>query len=188
MRRTMIFKTSDFLNRELFILDSELSKPLLDIRMKTYNIQKMSMVSMHTDKPRNMPEFFEFQDKTRKNISDNLTKIEKEIKTTLIESCDSSMRTFREENRISLNDNQEDDDNEEAEPFLVGDETHKQMPYTQEATTRTHYKKLAKYIRLSDYMIIDSKLKLIQNSISNVLKIVKLDLSAGRKYMVGEKI
>ena len=31
------------------------------------------------------------------------------------------MRTFREENRISLNDNQDDDDNEEAEPFLVGD-------------------------------------------------------------------
>ena len=43
----------------------------------------------------------------------------------MIESCDSSMRTFKEENRISLNDNQEEDDNEEAEPFLVGDETHK---------------------------------------------------------------
>ena len=59
MRRTMIFKTSDFLNRELFILDSELSKPLLDIRMKTFNIQKMAMVSLTTEKPRNMPEFFE---------------------------------------------------------------------------------------------------------------------------------
>jgi hypothetical protein len=40
------------------------------------------------------------------------------------------MRTFKEENRISLNDNQDEDTNEEAEPFLVGDETHKQMPYT----------------------------------------------------------
>jgi hypothetical protein len=59
MRRTMIFKISDFLNRELFILDSELSKPLLDIRMKTFNIQKMEMVSMYTDKPRNMQEFYE---------------------------------------------------------------------------------------------------------------------------------
>ena len=98
------------------------------------------------------------------------------------------MRTFREENRISLNDNQEDDDNEEAEPFLVGDETHKQMPYTQEATTRTHYKKLAKYIRLTDYMIIDSKLRLITNSISNVLKILKYDYSGGRKYLIGDKI
>ncbi len=35
MRRTMIFKTSDFLNRELFVLDPELSRPLLDIRKQT---------------------------------------------------------------------------------------------------------------------------------------------------------
>ncbi len=143
---------------------------------------------MYTDKPRNMPEFFESQEKCRKTTQESLSKIEKEIKNILIESCDNSMRTFREENRISLNDNQEDDDNEEAEPFLVGDETHKQMPYTQEATTRTHFKKLAKYIRLTDYMIIDSKLKLIQNSITNVLKIVQLDLTGGRKYLVGDKV
>jgi hypothetical protein len=36
------------------------------------------------------------------------------------------MKTFKDENRISLNDNHEgDNDNDEAEPFLVGDETHK---------------------------------------------------------------
>ena len=38
MRRTMIFKTSDFLNRELFVLDPELSRPLLDIRKQTQNV------------------------------------------------------------------------------------------------------------------------------------------------------
>lgn len=38
MRRTMIFKTSDFLNRELFILDSELARPLLEIRRQTFKI------------------------------------------------------------------------------------------------------------------------------------------------------
>jgi len=161
----MIFKTSDFLNRELFILDSELSKPLLDIRLKTFVIQKMAVVQLATDRPKDLKDFFEAQDKTRTNVSQNLKKIEGEIKNLLIDSCDSSMRTFKEENRISLNENQEEEDNEEAEPFLVGDETHKQMPYTQEATTRTHYKKLAKYIRLTDYMLIDSKLRLIQNSI-----------------------
>lgn len=37
-------------------------------------------------------------------------------------------------------------------------------------------------------MIIDSKLKLIQNSISNVLKIVQLDLASGRKFLVGDKV
>ena len=38
MRRTMFNKTTDFLKKELFILDPELSKPLLDMRMKTYLI------------------------------------------------------------------------------------------------------------------------------------------------------
>lgn len=45
-------------------------------------------------------------------------------------------------NRISLNNKNDPtaDENEEPEPFLVGDQIHKSMPYTQEATTRTHYK------------------------------------------------
>ena len=38
MRRTMIFKTSDFLNRELFMLDSKLSQPILNMRERTYMI------------------------------------------------------------------------------------------------------------------------------------------------------
>lgn len=38
MRRTMFTKTSEFLKRDLFILDAELSKPLLDMRIKTYQI------------------------------------------------------------------------------------------------------------------------------------------------------
>ncbi len=61
---------------------------------------------------------------------EQMGKIERDIKGRLIESCENSMKTFKEENRISLNDHHEDEDNEEAEPFLVGDETHKQMPYT----------------------------------------------------------
>jgi hypothetical protein len=37
-------------------------------------------------------------------------------------------------------------------------------------------------------MMIDAKLNLIQNSISNVLKVVKLDLTTGLKYRVGDKL
>jgi dynein heavy chain len=163
MRRTMIFKTSDFLNRELFFLDLELSKPLLEVRSQTFQLQKLRMLKMNCQAPRDLGKFLEEQREQRANLSNSLTTSEKKIKTILEDSCQSSMKTFKEENRISLNENQDDDDNDEAEPFLVGDETHKQMPYTQDATTRTHYKKLAKYIRLTDYMVIDSKLKLIKN-------------------------
>ena len=47
------------------------------------------------------------------------------------------------------------------------------MPYTQEATTRTHYKRLTKYIRLVDYILMDSKLELISKSIDRSLKVVR---------------
>lgn len=53
------------------------------------------------------------------------------------------------------------------------------MPYTQEATTRTHYKKLAKYIRLTDYMLIQAKLKLISNSIAEAHQTLLKDFSSG---------
>ena len=96
------------------------------------------------------------------------------------------MKTFKEENRISLNENQEEEDNEEAEPFLVGDETHKQMPYTQEATTRTHHKKLTKYIRLVDYMLMDSKLQMMTQSVSNISFAVQQDYSSGMKFQISE--
>jgi hypothetical protein len=36
-------------------------------------------------------------------------------------------------------------------------------------------------------MLIDSKLRLIQNSIKNVLRIVNLDLTSGLKYQIGDK-
>jgi hypothetical protein len=59
MRRTMIFKTSDFLNRELFMLDPELSQPLLKIREKTFIISKMSMIQMTSDRPRELEGFID---------------------------------------------------------------------------------------------------------------------------------
>ena len=50
----------------------------------------------------------------------------------LNEACNASIRTFKEENRIAISDEffGDDMDNEDKEAFLVGDETHKQMPFT----------------------------------------------------------
>ncbi len=54
--------------------------------------------------------------------------------------------------------------------MLIGDESNKEMPYTEEATIRTHYKRLQKFIKLSDYMIKNSKINLIKNGSNNILK------------------
>jgi dynein heavy chain len=47
------------------------------------------------------------------------------------------------------------------------------MPYTQEATIRTHYRKLKKFIKLIDYFLIDVKLTLISSSTTKVLEKIR---------------
>ena len=47
---------------------------------------------------------------------------------------------------------------EDQKPLLIGDETKKDMPYTQEATIKTHFKRLRKYTRLVDYIYLNAKL------------------------------
>jgi dynein heavy chain len=187
MRRTMIFQTSETLSRELFILDKELAQPLLDIRSTTLMISNMEIVKMTADIPRRLDMFVDEQNDHRRILKNELNKSTKDIKERLMDSCEKSMKTFKEDNRISLNEKIEADD-DEAEPFLVGDETHKQMLYTQEATTRTHYARLVKYIRLVDYMMMDSRLSLISNSVSKALEIVEEDFSGGRKVIFKGKM
>lgn len=42
----MIMDTSDFLNKELFLLDDQLSKPLLEVWKVTQEIQRMDMLKI----------------------------------------------------------------------------------------------------------------------------------------------
>lgn len=58
----MFSKTTEFLKRELFILDAELSKPLLDMRMKSYQLQKLQMINLNSDNPQALSDFDSAQD------------------------------------------------------------------------------------------------------------------------------
>jgi dynein heavy chain len=75
----------------------------------------------------------------------------------VIECCQKSLVSFKELHRIPLHE----DDNEERAPLLVGDESGKEMPYTTEATIRTHYKRLRKFVKYVDYIVIDAKLQMM---------------------------
>ncbi len=58
-----------------------------------------------------------------------MAKVDSDVSEILVEACKTSMRTFKEENRIATSDELLDDsikkaNDEEKEAFLVGDETH----------------------------------------------------------------
>jgi dynein heavy chain len=110
-------------------------------------------------------EFRAHQESYRLQHTDvKLDTIESSIRDVLVENCKKSLIAFKEENRIPMKDERGDDIVEEQAPLLVGDETGKEMPFTQEATIRTHYKRLHKFVRLVDYLVLDSKIDMMNNS------------------------
>ena len=66
MRNNQISHTSETLSRELFILDKELSQPLLNIRTSTLMIAEMDIVKMTSDFPRSLEQFISEQREHRR--------------------------------------------------------------------------------------------------------------------------
>ena len=64
------------------------------------------------------------------------------------------MNLYMKKMRIS---NEKNTANDRKIPLLIGDETGKDMPYTKQATIRTHQQRLRNLLKLIDYLIITSK-------------------------------
>ena len=175
-RRNMMDERSQFLEAELFILDEKLRDPLLDLRAKSWEILRFDLFDISFDKVRTIEEFNIEQDRKRTEGAKELQELEIEIKRDVANSCRNSLEAFRRENKTTANN---DDANkgpeDDADPFLVGDMSNKQMPYTQEAIIRTHYKRLAKFVRLCDYQIIDAKVTLSYQSNLKIKSAINYD-------------
>ncbi len=91
----------------------------------------------------------------------NMDALEEEIRKVVMETCQNSLANFKEENRIPNLDH-----GEMKQHISSEDASGKDMPYTKQATVKTHYKKLNKFIRFIDYMIISGKLGMVLESTS----------------------
>lgn len=58
-------------------------------------------------------------------------------------------------------------------PFLIGDESGKDMPYTESATLRIQQLKIRNFIKLTDYLMISSKTQLVINMVSHLCHAIK---------------
>lgn len=82
-----------------------------------------------------------------------------------MEKSEISMEVFMKKMRISKQNKKIGD---KKVPFLIGDESGKDMPYTESATLRTQQLKIRNFIKLTDYLMIGSKTNLIINMIKNL--------------------
>ena len=169
-RRSMIKERGEYLKSQLFILDDTLREPLLSLRTQTYRIMKADIIDLSTEDIRTLAVFNKDQNEKRDRIAKLLEEIEGTIQGVISKACADSMDQFHKENRTTIQ-KQESEQENNPDPFLIGDNTNKQMPYTQEAIIRTHYARLTKYIRLCDYQIIDSKISLSMQTTQKILSV-----------------
>jgi dynein heavy chain len=175
-RDNMIKERSDFLSKELFILDDKLRESLLSVRRQSFIITRWELVDMKFDTIRTIEEFNRDQDAKRENLAGQLEELEAKIKSIVALSCQESLNSFRRDKNTSLQDDENPKDpGEEANPFLVGDGSRMKMTHTQDAILRTHHKRLVKFIRLCDYQLVDAKISLSMQSTRKVLSAITHD-------------
>jgi dynein heavy chain len=175
-RRNMIRDRAQFLGEQLFLLDNRLREPMLNVRTIGYRVAKMDVIDYSFDAIRTVKTFEADQEAKRNLVSDTIYNIEKDVLGIVVTACKTSMDDFRKENKSR---NVEDD--EEKDPFLIGDSTRRQMPFTQEAIVRTHYRKLAKFIRLCEFHVLDAKVTLAYTSAQKLLEIITFEYSKSTK-------
>lgn len=154
----------------MFLIDEKLSFHLLEIRKYCCLISKeMTFLDMGLKEPLNIDQFKEYENKHVISQSDHIDLVvNTTIKDLIEKGCKESLDNFKEENRIRNKDKDDPDQDNLSPPMLAIEDGQKEMPYTQEATIRTHYKRLKKFIRLVDFMVLDSKLGMMNQSIIKV--------------------
>ena len=171
---------SYLLNRDLFFLDRHLNSALLGVRkLCTEDIATIDIFKTGFDEPRTLEEFIKEQEEFKSKKLSHLEGMEAAIRDTIERSCNTSMQTFKVENRIQ----NRNDTNEGGEPplLLVGDETNKEVPYTQEATIRTHQRKLMKFIKLIADLVLEAKMRTFTYSTENLVQALQLYNKAGKE-------
>lgn len=179
-RKNMMRDRSQLLNQESFFLDRHLNTALLRIRKICIDdIATIDIFKTSFDDPRTLEEFIKEQEEFKSKKLSHLEGMEAAIRDTIEQRCNMSMQAFKEENRIQ--NRNEANEGDEPPPLLVGDETNKEMPYTQEATIRTHQRKLRKFIKLVDYLVLEAKMRMITYSTENLFQALQLYNKAGKE-------
>lgn len=89
-RRTMMELRKEFLNKELFILNSKLRAPLLAVRGLSFQVSRWELIDIISDEVRTLDNFNDDQEEKRFETSEELQKLERKIKDIVIKACDKS--------------------------------------------------------------------------------------------------
>ncbi|XP_016084420.1 dynein heavy chain 6, axonemal [Sinocyclocheilus grahami] len=171
VRYKKISKCRRSLQERLFILNESLRPALIDIKEMCYHISDMPLCRIEKDHTYTLKEFQSAQYKQLEEVSSRLEKFRELVMEVARSACRNSLK---ESGHTPDYGDLETDGNEElASPAfgLLFEDASQKMSYTQQANKSYHCRRLTCFIRLADYVIVNTTHMLVVNSISKLLSV-----------------
>ncbi|XP_076873752.1 dynein axonemal heavy chain 6 isoform X2 [Brachyhypopomus gauderio] len=158
------------LQENLFILDESLRPALIDIREMCCRLESMNLFRAETDRTHTLEEFQTSQYSQLGEVSSRL----KEFRELLKEVAGTACRMNMMEAGYTPDYDSFNTDGAESKPCAdLYENTPGKMSYTEQAKKRYHCSRLTCFIRLADYLIMNTVHVLAVSSISKLLSVLQ---------------
>ena len=185
-KRTQREYYTEKLTKHFHLIDTHLRKGIFKIRKILKDMEYTNIFEMSQKNALYLNKLTDVHKDKVKAIETKMNNFRDKVKTELVSACNKSYLAFKKLKNITLDDNvstednfdltgdnantNDDNNNSNNNNKKKKDEANVQgflkdaIPYAQDATRKTHYKKLLRYIRVIDYLFNESKVKLIEYS------------------------
>lgn len=191
LKKTRKTLFTEKLKKKFHHIDESLLKGFMEIRKILKGMVKVNIFKIENKEAITINKFQELHKIGLKELDKTIEQYRSEVKKEITKACGASYQKYKELKKITLEDNavgttkkDKKDDIEEGMNMVQKQKSQKEkleeenqfvqnflkdaMPYAQDATRRTHYKKLLRYIRVIDFLFNNAKYDLIKNSMNLV--------------------
>ncbi len=155
VKRTKMVERGAYLKKELFIVDKNLNIHGIDIRKLIYKLNSSDIIGITRDEAMNVDKLTANIKKKQDELQELLLNSEDKIKMLIEKACKNSIFEFNQSTRIFGKEETKKTEGKEEVPYnIFADDSYHPMPYTVEASTKTLFKRLARFIKMIDYMFM----------------------------------
>ena len=160
------------LKKKFFFIDRNLLQGILEIRNILKGMKVLNIFELNQGSPCLLNQFNELHKVNLIDIESKIDSFRAKVKKVINISCKESYQRYKTEKKITLdddnnvgNENEGEDKQKKEEVNNIQNFIKDSIPYAQDATRKTHYKKLLRYIRAVDYIFNETKFETINFSL-----------------------
>ena len=161
------------LKKKFFLIDKHLLNGILETRTLLKGMKMLNIFDLKQGSPVLLNQFNELHKLNLVETDKKIDSFRNKVKRILDSSCKESYKEYKSAKKITLDDDNNvgggNNENESGKKDGVSNNIQNfikdSIPYAQDATRKTHYKKLLRYIRVMDYVFNETKFEVINYSL-----------------------